>query len=88
MDRSLVFPVCIAGCMTDDPILRQYFAGRLRVVDVPVGNCGKTLILMESVWKKRDELYLRGMREDPTILPPGFGWRDVMRETKLELLLV
>lgn len=76
VDRSLVFPLCLAGCMTDDPLLRKYFSGRLRAMDGPVGNSGKTLVLMEEVWRRRDNLQI------------GVSWRDVMRETKLELLLV
>jgi hypothetical protein len=76
VDRSLVFPLCLAGCMTDDPLLRKYFSDRLRAMDAPVGNCGKTLRLMEEVWHRRDNLHL------------VVGWREVMRETKLELLLV
>lgn len=76
VDRSLVFPLCLAGCMTDDLLLRKYFSDRLRAMDGPVGNCGKTLMLMEEVWRRRDSLQLI------------VGWRDVMRETQLELLLV
>jgi len=76
VDRSLVFPLCLAGCMTDDPLLRKYFSGRLHAMDGPVGNSGKTLVLMEEVWRRRDNLQI------------GVAWRDVMRETKLELLLV
>lgn len=75
-DRSLVFPLCLAGCMSDDHRLRQFFAERLRAMDGPVGNCGKTLQLMQAVWNRRDQGH------------PVTGWRDVMRETKLELLLV
>lgn len=76
IDRSLVFPLCFAGCMTDDPALRRYFGDRLKAMDGPVGNCGKAMLLMEAVWSRRDNLGL------------VMSWRDVMRETQLELLLV
>ena len=67
-DRSLVFPLCLVGCMTDDQVLRQYFSGRLRAMDGPVGNGGETLKLVEEIWRRRDNLHL------------SVGWRDVMRE--------
>ena len=76
VDRSLVFPLCLAGCMTDNLSLRTYFSDRLRALKGPVGNSGNTLSLMEEVWRRRDNLHV------------CVGWRDVMRETKLELLLV
>lgn len=76
VDRSLVFPLCIAGCMTDDLQLREFFADRLQAMDGPVGNSGKTLQLMRTVWSRRDQNH------------PVTAWRDVMRDSKLELLLV
>lgn len=76
VDRSLVFPLCIAGCTTDDPVLREFFADRLQAMDGPVGNSGKTLQLMRTVWNRRDQNH------------PVTAWRDVMRDSKLELLLV
>jgi hypothetical protein len=79
-DKSLVFPLCVAGCMTDDPTLRQFFSGRLDM-NSPVGNCGKTVELMAEVWRRRD---LGILRPDGTM----YGWRDVMKETGLEILLV
>ncbi|KAF8340410.1 fungal-specific transcription factor domain-containing protein [Cantharellus anzutake] len=43
VDRSLVFPICLAGCMTDDLNLRN-----------TVGNTITALQLMEAVWGMRD----------------------------------
>lgn len=76
VDRSLVFPLCIAGCSTDDAGLRAFFEERLSAMSGPVGNSGRTLELMRSVWDRRDRF------------GEVVGWRDVMRDSKVEILLV
>ncbi|KAF8322532.1 hypothetical protein DL93DRAFT_2093145 [Clavulina sp. PMI_390] len=80
-DRSLVFPLCMAGCMTDDLMMRNFFSERLQQCEGPVGNSSRTLELMRAVWQKRADNALNGVTTE-------VRWRDVMRETKLELLLV
>lgn len=76
IDRSLVFPICIAGCMTDQPDQRAFFQGRLDALTSPVGNTSLALMLMREVWKRRDETGV------------AVGWRDVMIDMDLALLLV
>ncbi|KAJ7261731.1 fungal-specific transcription factor domain-containing protein [Mycena haematopus] len=76
VDRALVFPICLAGCMTDDSNWRDFFKGRLQALDESLGNLMRTRLLMEAVWKKRD---VSGSTVD---------WRETMRERGLNLLLV
>jgi hypothetical protein len=76
LDRSLVFPICLAGCMTDEPTQREFFRSRLGALCNPVGNCSRALELMEEVWRQRD------------VTGRPVPWRDVMKDMNVELLLV
>ncbi|KAK7033348.1 Zn(2)-C6 fungal-type domain-containing protein [Favolaschia claudopus] len=76
VDRALVFPICLAGCMTDDSNWRDFLKGRLQALDESLGNLMRTRLLMEAVWQKRD---VSGATVD---------WRETMRERGLNLLLV
>ncbi|KAJ7364325.1 fungal-specific transcription factor domain-containing protein [Mycena albidolilacea] len=76
VDRALVFPICLAGCMTDDSNWRDFLKGRLQALDESLGNLMRTRLLMEAVWQKRD---ISGVTVD---------WRETMRERGLNLLLV
>ncbi|KAF8340584.1 uncharacterized protein EI90DRAFT_3036066 [Cantharellus anzutake] len=76
VDRSLVFPIFLAGCMTDDLNLRAFFGGRLRSLGDAVGNHITALQLMEAVWCMRDST------------GEAVAWRDVMNDMKFELLMV
>ncbi|KAG8875875.1 hypothetical protein FRB97_004670 [Tulasnella sp. 331] len=78
-DRSLVFPIALAGCMTDNPDYRLYLVSRLKALGKEgeaVGNTKSCLQLMEAVWKKRDEGSSRNV-----------DWIDTMREKGWSLLL-
>ena len=76
VDRSLVFPICLAGCLTDDSTRRDYLKGRLQSRDETIGNLMRARLLMEAVWQKRD---VTGRTVD---------WRELMGEHGLNLLLV
>ena len=54
IDRSLVFPICFAGSMTDDSTRRDCFKGRIRGLNENFGNLLQIRRLMEVVWQKRD----------------------------------
>ncbi|KAF7328049.1 Zn(2)-C6 fungal-type domain-containing protein [Mycena kentingensis (nom. inval.)] len=75
VDRALVFPICLAGCMTDDAGQREFLKGRLLALDQSVGDLMRTRLLMEAVWQKRD------------VDGPKVDWREVMRDHGLNLLL-
>ena len=77
IDRSLVFPICFAGSMTDDSTRRDFFKGRLRGLNENFGNLLQIRRLMEVVWQKRD---LGGKEVDI---------RETLREQQgLNLLLI
>lgn len=77
IDRTLVFPICLAGCMTDNSIHRDFLKGRLQTQDETIGNIMKTRFLMEGVWQRRD--VSGGVNID---------WREMMRDCGLKLLLM
>ena len=76
-DRSLVFPISLAGIMTNDPNSREFLRNRLAIHDTTVGNVGEARMLMEAVWERRDRFG-----------DPAPDWVQVMREMNLNLLLV
>lgn len=76
VDRALVFPICLAGCMTDDSARRDYLKARLQTQDENIGNLMRTRVLMEAVWQKRD------------VGGGAVDWRETMRERGLNLLLM
>jgi len=76
VDRSLVFPIYIAGCLTDDPVHRNILRGRLQGQDQTIGNLLQTCAAMETVWKKRDT-------HGTTV-----EWQESLREPGRNLLLV
>ena len=76
-DRSLVFPLALAGCATDDLEIRDYVRCRIKQLSSAVGNCATAGELIEYVWNRRDS-------------NPGFsiGWREAMEEIGMTILLV
>ena len=83
MDQTIVLPIYIAGCMTDNPGQRQYLSGRLRVQNNNLGNLLQARSAMESVWHKRDVLRQTGAHGWETV-----DWREGLRESSSSLLLV
>jgi hypothetical protein len=76
IDRALVFPICLAGCMTNDSTRRDFLKGRFRGLNESYGNLLQTRLLMEAVWQKRD---VGGEAAD---------LRETIREQGLQLLLL
>lgn len=71
--RSVVFSICICGCLTEDHAHQAYFIKRLQEQQgLSLGNSQQVSCLIREVWKRRS----RG----------GVDWRQVMREA--EMLLV
>ncbi|CAE6447042.1 unnamed protein product [Rhizoctonia solani] len=76
-DRSLVFPLALVGCATDEAEMREYVRCRIKQLSSAVGNCATAGELIEHVWARRDKT-------------PGvvLGWREAMREIGMTILLV
>ncbi|KAG1858831.1 fungal-specific transcription factor domain-containing protein [Suillus subluteus] len=54
IDRCLVFPICLAGCLTDNPIMREFLKARLRPRRDGFGSINQILQVMEAAWQRRD----------------------------------
>ncbi|OBZ72172.1 hypothetical protein A0H81_07619 [Grifola frondosa] len=53
--RSVVFGICISGCLTDDPRQRTFLLKMLETQQgESVGNVSEVRALMESVWARRE----------------------------------
>jgi len=76
LDRSLVFPITLSGCLSESREHREFFADRLAAQGSAVGNGSQAKLLMETTWKRRDA----GEK--------GINWRDVMKDLGFDLLLV
>jgi len=76
VDRALVFPICLAGSMTNDSSRRDFCKGRLQVLDGSIGNLMQTRLVMEAIWQKRD------------VSGAAVELRDTVRERGLNILLV
>jgi len=76
IDRALVFPICLAGCMTNDSTRRDFLKGRIRGLNESYGNLLQVRRLMEAVWQKRD---VSGKEVDV---------RETIQEQGLKLLLI
>lgn len=76
VDRALVLPLCLAGCLTDDPGQRKLFHTRLRAQQLANGNAAHAAAVMEELWQQRDS---RGAAVD---------WRRIMVDRRMNLLLV
>ncbi|KZT02278.1 uncharacterized protein LAESUDRAFT_730463 [Laetiporus sulphureus 93-53] len=79
--RSVVFSICIAGCLTDDHRHRMFLTQLLESQQSRqsdnVGNISEVRALMEKVWLRRDST-----QGQPV------NWRDVMREESQNDLLL
>lgn len=76
LDRGLIFPICLAACMTNDSTRRDFFKNRIRNMNESFGNLLQIRRLMEAVWQKRD---IRGGEAD---------LREIIQEQGLKLLLI
>ncbi|KAG1821621.1 fungal-specific transcription factor domain-containing protein [Suillus subaureus] len=54
IDRCLVFPICLAGCLADDPMKREFLKSRLQGQHNGFGNTSQTMRVMQTAWQKRD----------------------------------
>ncbi|KAG2146134.1 fungal-specific transcription factor domain-containing protein [Suillus bovinus] len=54
IDRCLVFPIYLAGCLVDDPMKREFLKTRLQGQHNDFGNINQTLRVMQTAWQKRD----------------------------------
>ncbi|KAI0264351.1 fungal-specific transcription factor domain-containing protein [Gloeopeniophorella convolvens] len=76
--RSVVFGICLCGCLTDDYAEREFLLKRLEEEQAEgVGNCAEARSVMEQVWSRR-----AGSGGSP------ISWRDAMQQFGGESLLL
>ncbi|GLB40340.1 putative fungal specific transcription factor [Lyophyllum shimeji] len=76
IDRTMVYPICLAGSMSDDSSRREFCKGRLQHLDGSIGNLMQTRLVMEAIWQKRD------------VNCGVVDFRETIRERGLNLLLI
>ncbi|KAF7985733.1 hypothetical protein HWV62_2340 [Athelia sp. TMB] len=76
LDRSLVFPLCVMGCLTDNRARRDMVKRRLQGQDENLGNLMQARALMEAVWRRRD------------VSGAAVDWREILHNENLNLLLI
>ncbi|KAL4072755.1 fungal-specific transcription factor domain-containing protein [Scleroderma yunnanense] len=54
VDRVLIFPIYLVGCMTDNPVQREVLKTRLLNMQDGFGNIHQTVRVLETVWHRRD----------------------------------
>ena len=80
--RSVVFGICLSGCLTDDRAQRAFLLKMLeRQQQESVGNIREVARLMQQVWQRRDRDREQGRYT-------SVDWRAVMRESHNDLLLL
>ncbi|KAI6125040.1 fungal-specific transcription factor domain-containing protein [Pisolithus croceorrhizus] len=69
--RSVVFSICIAGCLTDNSTHKEYLRKRLKE-QRGIGNCSQVQHLISEVWRRRGKEQV--------------DWRQVMQEAEMLLV--
>ncbi|KAH9052991.1 fungal-specific transcription factor domain-containing protein [Lactarius deliciosus] len=81
--RSVVFGICLCGCLTDDYTERQFLLRRLDEEQAEgVGNCAEARSVMEQVWNRRASVSAGGGGGS------SLSWRDAMQQFGGESLLL
>jgi len=74
--RSVVFSICICGCLTDIPWQRAFLLKHLEMQQFEsVGNCAEVKNLIQEVWRNREASNYESIT-----------WRDVLRKTQMLLV--
>ncbi|KAI0701883.1 fungal-specific transcription factor domain-containing protein [Cerioporus squamosus] len=84
-DRTLVFPLYLAGCMTDNQMVREVIKHRLFMQDATMGNILLAQTMMEDVWNSRVSIMRMTRPGEHPVFP---DWRACLRMQWASLLLV
>ncbi|KAI8980064.1 fungal-specific transcription factor domain-containing protein [Trametes punicea] len=85
-DRAILFPLFLAGSMTNNQMMREVIKHRLFLQDATLGNVLLAQTVMEQIWLQRENI-VRTTR--PGGRPASFGdWRDNLRMEWASLLLI
>jgi hypothetical protein len=101
--RSVVFGICLCGCLADDPKDREFLIRRLNAEEQAegVGNCTSACLVMREVWRRRAPNGGNGngngngnndggcCGESSTMpSPPSLSWREATQQFGGESLLL
>ncbi|KAJ3565173.1 hypothetical protein NP233_g7806 [Leucocoprinus birnbaumii] len=78
VERSIVLPIALAGCMTNDSTQRDFLRGRFQAQHESIGNLMQARALMEILWQKRDV----------NVRSSGVSLSETVQEKNLRLLLI
>ena len=82
-DRAIMFPMCLVGSMSDDPLLHDFLKSRcIAHNDDYVGNLYQARTYMESVWNRRAMTVSTNQRSLP------IEWRLMLQQRWSYLLLM
>ena len=97
--RSVVFGICLCGCLADDQEDREFLLRRLDAEEQAegVGNCASARLVMQEVWRRRAPCVGGGGGGDnggcgesssSASLPPPLSWREATQQFGGESLLL
>jgi hypothetical protein len=84
--RSVVFPICIAGSMSDKKEEQEYLSSLLESQS-EAGNCAEVLKAMRSVWDQRRRRQTQHRGRHAGRAATMVSWRDVVQQNGLLLLV-
>ncbi|KAH9945025.1 fungal-specific transcription factor domain-containing protein [Epithele typhae] len=93
-DRTLVFPLLLTGCLTDNQMMREVIKHRFFMQDATMGNILLSQTVMESVWAHRAAAVAaahQAQQTQPGEQPPALlvgDWRTHLRMQWASLLPV
>ncbi|KAI0671466.1 fungal-specific transcription factor domain-containing protein [Trametes maxima] len=85
-DRSLTFPLFLAGSMTNNQMMREVVKHRFFMQDATMGNILLAQTMLEQIWMHRAAV-MRAHQAGERTVPLG-DWRDSLRMQWASLLLV
>jgi hypothetical protein len=95
--RSVVFGICLCGCLADEAEDREFLLRRLDAEEQAegVGNCASARLVMQEVWRRRAPSSGGGggacCGEEPSSSsssPPPLSWREATQQFGGESLLL
>ncbi|KAH9998944.1 fungal-specific transcription factor domain-containing protein [Russula vinacea] len=90
--RSVVFGICLCGCLADDPEDREFLLRRLDAEEQAegVGNCASARLVMQEVWRRRAPSSGVGGESSSSTpsSPPALSWREATQQFGGESLLL
>lgn len=85
LDRTLVFPLFLTGCMSDNQMVREVIKHRLFMQDATMGNVLLAQTVMDDVWTIRARIFRDAPHHTDRVSLPD--WRQCLKLEWASLLL-